>query len=94
MNDRFKVNGKTGNLGSLVSITRTGSSIAIKSTVHFSKRYLKYLTKKYLKKSQVRDWIRVVASGKDTYQLRYLYINKDEEEGGAGAEVEGEETEQ
>lgn len=30
-----------------------------------SKRYLKYLTKKYLKKYSVRDWLRVIASNKD-----------------------------
>ena len=27
-----------------------------------SKRYMKYLTKKYLKKHNVRDWLRVIAS--------------------------------
>ena len=27
--------------------------------------YLKYLTKKYLKKHNVRDWLRVIASNKD-----------------------------
>ncbi|KAL8513408.1 hypothetical protein ACS0TY_012753 [Phlomoides rotata] len=35
--------------------------------------YLKYLTKKYLKKNNVRDWLRVIASNKDrsVYVLRY-----------------------
>ncbi|KAG6434285.1 hypothetical protein SASPL_105909 [Salvia splendens] len=28
-------------------------------------QYLKYLTKKYLKKNNVRDWLRVIASDKD-----------------------------
>jgi hypothetical protein len=37
-------------------------------------RYLKYLTKKYLKKNNLRDWLRVVASGKDTYELRYFQV--------------------
>lgn len=39
---------------------------------HCSKRYLKYLTKKYLKKHNVRDWLRVIASNKDrsVYELR------------------------
>jgi hypothetical protein len=41
-----------------------------------SKRYLKYLTKKYLKKHNVRDWLRVIAHNKDrnTYELRYFNI--------------------
>jgi large subunit ribosomal protein L22e len=43
-------------------------------------RYLKYLTKKYLKKNSLRDWLRVIASNKDTYELRYYQINQDEEE--------------
>ncbi len=43
-------------------------------------RYLKYLTKKYLKKNNLRDWLRVVASTKDSYELRYFQITNEEEE--------------
>ena len=43
-------------------------------------RYLKYLTKKYLKKNNLRDWLRVVASSKESFELRYFQINQDEEE--------------
>lgn len=81
------MNGKTGQLGQAVSIARDGAHITITSTVHFSKRYLKYLTKKFLKKHQLRDWLHVIASDKATYQLRYFNINQDEaEEGEAAAE--------
>uniref|UniRef100_A0A0M3HJ58 Large ribosomal subunit protein eL22 n=1 Tax=Ascaris lumbricoides TaxID=6252 RepID=A0A0M3HJ58_ASCLU len=48
--------------------------------VPFSKRYLKYLTKKYLKRNSLRDWLRVVASSKDTYELRYFQISQDDED--------------
>ncbi|VDK53315.1 unnamed protein product [Anisakis simplex] len=48
--------------------------------VPFSKRYLKYLTKKYLKRNSLRDWLRVVASTKDTYELRYFQISQDDED--------------
>ena len=41
-------------------------------------RYLKYLTKKYLKKNNLRDWLRVVASTKDSYDLHYFQINNEE----------------
>ncbi|KAG8509568.1 Ubiquitin carboxyl-terminal hydrolase 10 [Galemys pyrenaicus] len=34
--------------------------------------YLKYLSKKYLKKNNLRDWLRVVASHKEIYELRYF----------------------
>ena len=45
-------------------------------------RYLKYLTKKYLKKHNVRDWLRVISSNKDrnVYELRYFNIAENEGE--------------
>lgn len=42
-------------------------------------RYLKYLTKKFLKKNKLRDWLRVIANAKDQYELRYFNIDQDEE---------------
>ncbi|KAH6933495.1 hypothetical protein HPB50_015632 [Hyalomma asiaticum] len=42
--------------------------------------YLKYLTKKYLKKNNLRDWLRVVATTKEAFELRYFQINNEEEE--------------
>jgi len=55
----------------------------VTSNIAFSKRYLKYLTKKFLKKNSLRDWIRVVAASKDVYQLRFYNI--------AGADAEEDE---
>lgn len=43
--------------------------------MHYNFRYLKYLTKKYLKKNNLRDWLRVVHSGPDSYELRYFQVN-------------------
>ena len=43
-------------------------------------RYLKYLTKKYLKKNNLRDWLRVVAANQTSYELRYFQINNEDEE--------------
>merc|ERR1712240_969097 len=81
LQERIKVNGKAGSLGGgLVSIERSKSKIGVNSEVPFSKRYLKYLTKKYLKKNNLRDWLRVVANTKESYELRYFQINQDEEE--------------
>ncbi|XP_029006408.1 60S ribosomal protein L22 [Betta splendens] len=81
LHERIKVNGKAGNLGGgVVSIERSKSKIAVNSEVPFSKRYLKYLTKKYLKKNNLRDWLRVVANTKESYELRYFQINQDEDE--------------
>jgi len=81
LHDRVKVEGKSGQLGENVKIVRDGNTkITVTSNVPFSKRYLKYLTKKFLKKNTLRDWIRVVASSKDTYELRFYNIARDGED--------------
>ncbi|PIA64357.1 hypothetical protein AQUCO_00100084v1 [Aquilegia coerulea] len=83
LQERIKVGGKAGALGDAVTISREKNKITV-STDHttFSKRYLKYLTKKYLKKHNVRDWLRVIASNKDrnVYELRYFNIAENEAE--------------
>jgi len=75
-----KVEGKTGNLGKNVAISSTKTKIQVNADIDFSKRYLKYLSKKYLKANNLRDWLRVVADSKASYQLKYFNINQDEEE--------------
>merc|ERR1711944_64492 len=72
LQERIKVNGKVNNFGNNVTIERAKSKVAINSDVPFSKRYLKYLTK-----NNLRDWLRVVAAKKDSYELRYFQINND-----------------
>ena len=74
------MNGKAGNLGKAVIIKKEKNKVVVRSTAGFSKQYLKYLTKKFLKKNNIRDWIRVVAATKTTYQLRYFAIQNTEEE--------------
>ena len=78
--ERIKVGGKTNNFGKELSLMKEKNKIVVTSTAAFSKRYLKFLTKKYLKKTNLRDWLRVVASAKNSYELRYFQINNDEEE--------------
>ena len=80
LHDRIKVGGKAGQLGSKVTISRDKSKLSVTAELPFSKRYLKYLTKKYLKKQQMRDYLRVVATKKDTYELQYFKINSEEGE--------------
>ncbi|KAK9142416.1 hypothetical protein Scep_007704 [Stephania cephalantha] len=82
LQERIKVGGKPGALGDSITISRDKSKITVTSDNPFSKRYLKYLTKKYLKKHNVRDWLRVIASNKDrnVYELRYFNIAENEAE--------------
>ena len=53
MQDKIKVGGKTGNLGDLIRVTREKAKLGVAADTRLSKRYLKYLSKKYLKKQQV-----------------------------------------
>eukprot|EP00976_Prorocentrum_cordatum_P040316 817707-Prorocentrum_minimum.AAC.3 len=82
LQDKIKVNGKAGALGDAVKVTRDKSKISVTAEIALAKRYLKYLTKKYLKKNGVRDWLRVIASNKDrnVYELRYFNIADNEAE--------------
>jgi len=80
LHDRIKIDGKTGVLGELITITRDGNIITVTSKTHISKRYLKYLTKKFLKKQLLRDYIRVIARTKNGYFLRYFNFQNEEEE--------------
>lgn len=85
LRDKIKINNKTGNLtDDLMTVTKDKTKITVTSEIPISKRYLKYLTKKFLKKHNVRDWLRVIASNKDrnVYELRYFNIadNDAEEE--------------
>jgi large subunit ribosomal protein L22e len=63
-------------LGDSVKVSRDKTRVTVTSEIPMSKRYLKYLTKKFLKKHNVRDWLRVIASNKDrsVYELRYFNI--------------------
>ncbi|XP_050028604.3 large ribosomal subunit protein eL22-like isoform X1 [Dermacentor andersoni] len=80
LRERIKYNGKTNNLSGVITVDKDKSKVTVTAEVPFSKRYLKYLTKKYLKKNNLRDWLRVVATTKDAFELRYFQINNEEEE--------------
>jgi len=75
LQSRIKVNGKAGNLGSKVAVTSEKSKIVINAELPFSKRYLKYLAKKYLKKTDLRNFVHVVASSKGAYEMKFFKSN-------------------
>lgn len=69
----IKVANRTGNLGNDIKVGRdeSGNCINVTVVIPFSKRYLKYLTKKWLKSKQLRDHIRVTAPTKNAYFLKF-----------------------
>ena len=78
LKQKIKVDGKAGNLGNAVSVSKENQNIVLQATIPFSKRYLKYLTKKYLKKQDLKEYLRVVSTNKNQYELRYFNIQSDE----------------
>ncbi|MCJ1374416.1 60S ribosomal protein L22 [Loxospora ochrophaea] len=79
LHEKIKVDGRVGNLGDTVVISQSGDGkIDVVAHQEFSGRYLKYLTKKFLKKQQLRDWLRVVSTSKGVYELRFFNVVNDD----------------
>mmetsp|Transcript_27678 Transcript_27678/g.68123 ORF Transcript_27678/g.68123 Transcript_27678/m.68123 type:complete len:128 (+) Transcript_27678:85-468(+) len=85
----IKVAGKAGNLGDAVTVTSTSSAVSIQSALvkkdnasvaAVSKRYVRYLTKKYLAKEGLVEYLRVLADGPEGYKITFYNLGDDEEE--------------
>jgi large subunit ribosomal protein L22e len=77
LHDHIKIKGKTGQLAQqnvVLTRDRTKLTVASPAELDFSKRQLKYLSKRYLKKQQLKDFLRVVAASKNSYEMRYYNI--------------------
>ena len=72
LHDRIKVNGKAGNLGTKVTLSTDKSKMVVNAEAPFSKRYLKYLSKKYMKKTHLSNFVRVVATSKGAYEIKLI----------------------
>ena len=77
LKQRIKINGKTGKLGDSVKVTNDEKKVSVKVDIAFSKRYLKYLTKKYLKRHSLREFLYVIAVNKSAYQIKYFNIQQE-----------------
>jgi large subunit ribosomal protein L22e len=84
LTQRIKVAGKVGNLGENITLSVEGGklSVAAKPGTKLPKRYLKYLTKKYLQREEVRNIFRIVADSKDrkSYAIKYYNVAEEGEE--------------
>lgn len=81
LTERFKVNGKSGVVGNGkdATIQKSGTTIHVMSKQPFPKYYIKFLTKRYLKRNGLRDYVRVIADKKGSYELRYFNIQEEKE---------------
>lgn len=74
----IKVKGRKENLGEAVSVRLADTKVQVQAVLPFSKRYVKYLSKKYLKKQDLRDYLHIVATDKDTYTVKFFEVGNDE----------------
>lgn len=77
---KIKVNGKTGHLGKKILVNAETDKVTIVSQKPLSKRYIKYLSKKFLYARKIKDWVRVVAADRNSYRFSYYNVDKDIEE--------------
>jgi large subunit ribosomal protein L22e len=75
-----KLHGRKGKLSDKVKVNMDKNILSVSTTMAYKKRYFKYLTKKFLKKKELRDWLRILATGKTGYSLKYYNIRGDEDE--------------
>ena len=74
--EKTKLHGRKGKLGDKVKIHMDEKHVlTITTTMKYRKKYFKYLTKKFLKAEKLRDWLRVLARGRDNYKLAYFNIH-------------------
>ncbi|KAL6939006.1 60S ribosomal protein L22A [Hanseniaspora opuntiae] len=79
--ENIKVEGLKGNLGKAVSVQEENNVVTVVSTVKLSGKYLKYLTKKYLKRASLKEWIRFSSASKvNSYKLSFYQSEQDDVE--------------
>merc|ERR1712195_193556 len=54
-----------------VSVEGSGKKVVVSTQIQFGKRYLKYLTKKYLKAQDISSYMRVIADSKLGYKVKF-----------------------
>ncbi|KAA6403697.1 MAG: putative ribosomal protein L22 [Streblomastix strix] len=79
LRQKIKIAGKTHSLAKHVKTKVKKDKVIVLARDPFQKRYLKYLTKRFLKKNALRDWIRVISNGKHGYRLVYYKIEQEDE---------------
>ena len=75
----LKINGKKGNLQDQVTVAVNKDKLNISTKVQFAKRYIKYLVKKYLKKNDILEYLKVIATDKQSYRIKYIKLGENEE---------------
>jgi large subunit ribosomal protein L22e len=83
LRQNIKVNGLKNKLGDSVQIDSTDKKdkqkntivVSADNTMKFSKRYVKYLIKKFLKRENISLYLRVISSGSNGYLVKLFSRN-------------------
>lgn len=83
LKENIKVNGLKGKLGDSIKINPNSSKeqknsiiVQVDSNMKFSKRYIRYLVKKYLKKEGISRFLTVHSSAPNAYTVKVLEKNE------------------
>merc|ERR1712151_240443 len=68
---KLRLNGKAL-CDEFATVEASGKKVVVASNVKFGKRYLKYLTNKYLKSQDIKSYLRVLATDKLGYKVKFL----------------------
>jgi large subunit ribosomal protein L22e len=85
LTQNIKVNGLKDKLGESVKVSSTDKKDKQKNTIlvqadtkiKFSKRYIKYLVKKFLKRENIALYLRVIAQGPSNYVVKLFNRNSE-----------------
>jgi large subunit ribosomal protein L22e len=84
LNSNMKIDGLKGNLKDFVKINvddkRNKKSLLIQvdNQMQFSKKYIKYLVKKFLKREGIVKYLTVLANSPNSYEVKVLKNNNSE----------------
>ena len=82
LNSNIKVNGLKGKLGDSIKVSTSDSKskntllIQVDSQMKFSKRYIRYLVKKFLKREGIVRYLIAASSGPNSYAVKVLIKNE------------------
>jgi large subunit ribosomal protein L22e len=84
LQNNMKLNGLKGKLGKTILIntdekrekSKTSIVISVDSSIKFSKRYIRYLVKKFLKKEGVAKYLTLTATSPSAYMVKVIKKNE------------------
>ncbi|ELQ73941.1 60S ribosomal protein L22 [Trachipleistophora hominis] len=76
----IKVKGKKGQLGKNIKVDCDADNVRVEYKRFMTKRYVKYLGKKFLRTKKLNSWVRLVSVSKVGYRFSYYNVDKGNEE--------------